>query len=122
MRSMSYAVLICDDNQADRTVLRESLRGFEVVEVASENAARDALEGRVFDVIVASAIDVLLFVRSAYPATIRFLVSSQELETVVKAVNDGAAHRFFQKPCDADKLRDAIAVALEVRMPAQGAT
>jgi DNA-binding NtrC family response regulator len=122
MRSMSYAVLICDDNPADRTVLRESLRDFEVVEVASENAARDALEGRVFDVIVASAIDVLLFVRSAYPATIRFLVSSQELETVVKAVNEGAAHRFFQKPCDADKLRDALAVALEVRMPAQGAT
>jgi DNA-binding NtrC family response regulator len=122
MRSMSYAVLFCDDNPADRTVLRESLRDFEVVEVASENAARDALEGRVFDVIVASAIDVLLFVRSAYPATIRFLVSSQELETVVKAVNEGAAHRFFQKPCDADKLRDALAVALEVRMPAQGAT
>jgi DNA-binding NtrC family response regulator len=122
MRSMSYAVLICDDNPADRTVLRESLRDFEVVEVASENAARDALEGRVFDVIVTSAIDVLLFVRSAYPATIRFLVSSQELETVVKAVNEGAAHRFFQKPCDADKLRDALAVALEVRMPAQGAT
>ncbi|MFN0248592.1 MAG: hypothetical protein ACKV2T_16995 [Kofleriaceae bacterium] len=119
---MSYAVLLCDDNRADRTVMRESLHEFEVVEVASENAARDALEGRAFDVIVACGIDVLLFVRSAYPATIRFLVSGQELEVVVKAVNDGAAHRFFQKPFDADMLRDALVLALRARPPVQGAT
>jgi len=114
---MSYAVLICDDDPTDRTVMRESLRGFDVVEVASENAARDALETRPFDAIVASGLEVLLFVRSAYPATIRFLVSSEELEVVVRAVNDGAAHRFFQKPCDADKLRGALEIVLRARAP-----
>ena len=107
MRSMSYAVLICDDNPADRSAVRDSLHGFEVIEVGSQGA-RDMLETRAFDAIVASALDVLLFVRSAYPATIRFLVSSEEIEVVVKAVNDGAAHRFFQKPCDASRLRGAL--------------
>lgn len=115
MRSMSYAVLICDDNPADRSVMRRSLHDFEVVEVASENAARDVLETRTFDVIVASALDVLLFVRSAYPATIRFLVSGESLEVVVKAVNNGAAHRFFQKPCDTDRLRGALETDLRAR-------
>ncbi|MGE0403465.1 MAG: hypothetical protein AB7T06_42565 [Kofleriaceae bacterium] len=114
---MSYAVLICDDDPDDRTEMRESLHGFDVVEASSERGARDALEARTFDAIVANALDVLLFVRSAYPATIRFLVSSEELEVVVRAVNDGAAHRFFQKPCDADKLRGALEHLLRERAP-----
>jgi DNA-binding NtrC family response regulator len=117
---MSYAVLICDDNPADRTVVRESLHDFDVVEVETQTAARDVLETRSFDAIVASALDVLLFVRSAYPATIRFLVSSEELEVVVKAVNDGAAHRFFQKPCDAKRLRGALEGDLRARVKASG--
>lgn len=114
---MSYAVLICDDDPRHRTELRTSLHGFDVVEVASENAAREALSTRAFDAIVASAPDVLLFVRSAYPATVRFLVSSENLEVVVRAVNHGAAHRFFQKPCDATKLRGALEVDLRARTP-----
>ncbi len=113
---MSYAVLICDDNPADRTVMRRTLHDFDVVEVASQHA-RDVLETRSFDAIVASALDVLLFVRSAYPATIRFLVSSEELEVVMRAVNHGAAHRFFQKPCDTDKLRGALESDLRARTP-----
>lgn len=112
---MSYAVLICDDDPADRTLMRDSLQGYEIVEVGSQTAARDALEKRPFDAIVTNGLDVLLFARSAHPATIRFLVSSEELEVVVRAVNDGAAHRFFQKPCDAEKLRGALEVVLRTR-------
>lgn len=110
------AVLICDDDPESRTELRRSLHGFDVVETETETAARAALEQRPFDAIVADALDVLQFVRIAYPATVRFLVSSQELEVVVRAVNDGAAHRFFQKPWDADKLRTTLELVLQARV------
>lgn len=114
---MSYAVLICDDDQTCRAALHTLLHGHDVVAVGSDNAALDELEKRSFDAIVTTGVDLLWFVRSAYPALIRFLVSSEELEVVVKAVNDGAAHRFFQKPCDAEKLRDALEIDLRARLP-----
>jgi len=113
---MPHAVLICDDDPACRTELRKSLHGFEVVEAETSVAARAALETRAFYAVVADALDVLQFVRIAFPATIRFLVSGLELEVVVREVNDGAAHRFFQKPWDAEKLRTALEHVLQARV------
>lgn len=115
MISMPAAVLICDDDPESRSALRQSLAGFSIEEAESALAGRAALEARTFDAIIAASLDVLQFARVTAPATFRVLVSSEELEVVVQAVNQGCAHRFFQKPWDAEKLRATLDQVLRAR-------
>jgi DNA-binding NtrC family response regulator len=116
-----YAILICDDDPDIRRAMRRTLRGNVVVETGSPDEAIEALKTRTFDAIVSdysleattTGLELLQHVRLQYPATVRFLVTgNQDLDVVVRAVNEGAVHRYFKKPWDDEKLRTALEILL----------
>jgi len=66
--------------------------------------------------VIADELELMQHVRVTYPTALRFLVSGdRELEPLSRAVNDGAVHRFFQKPWDGAKLRRALDLDLRAR-------
>jgi len=110
------AVLICDGNPQDRSALRDALDGFDITESAPAGA-RDVLATQRFDAVIADELELMQHVQVTYPVTLRFLISGdRELETLARAVNNGAAHRFFQKPWDRAKLRNALDADLRARV------
>ena len=111
---MAAAVLICDDDPEDRTALRHALEQFDVTETPHAGA-RAALESKAFDAIVADNLELMHYVRTMYPATVRFLVSGEEIEHLNDALNAGAVHRYFAKPHDAERLRTQLEKALRDR-------
>ena len=118
---VSYAILICDDDPDIRSAMKRTLRGNEIVEVGSPREAIDMLKTRKFDAVVSDfsleadsdGLDLLQHVRVQYPNTVRFLVTgNQDIEVVARAVNEGAVHRYFQKPLSDEKLRTALEILL----------
>jgi DNA-binding NtrC family response regulator len=121
-------ILICDDDPDVRSALRRTLREYEIVEVGSPREALDAMKARRFDAVLsdysmdadADGLDLLHLIKVQYPDTIRFLVTAnRDLDVAVRAVNEGAVHRYFLKPWRDDKLRDALEVVLAGRRAPQ---
>jgi DNA-binding NtrC family response regulator len=127
---VSHAILICDDDPDIRGAMKRTLRGYDVTETGSPREARDMLKTRTFDAVVSDfsleadsdGLDLLHHVRMQYPDTVRFLVTgNRDLEVAARAVNEGAVHRYFSKPWNDHKLRDALEIVLRVRaQPAPG--
>jgi len=126
---VAYAILICDDDPDILMAMKRTLRGHDVVAVGSPQEAIAMLKTRSFDAIVSDfsleadsdGLDLLQHVRVSFPDTIRFLVTAnREMAVAVRAVNEGAVHKFFLKPWDDDKLRSALELALRSKNP--GAT
>lgn len=101
--------------------MRRTLRGYEITEAASPREGLDALKVRKFDAIVSDysmdaesdGLDFLQLVKLQYPDTVRFLVTAnRELDVVLRAVNEGAVHRYFLKPWNDEKLRSALDILL----------
>ena len=104
--------------------MRRTLRGHEVVEAGSPREALDAMKQRKFDAVVsdysmdsdADGLDLLQLVRMQQPDTVRFLVTAnRDVDVVVRAVNEGAVHRYFLKPWNDEKLRSALEILLHGR-------
>ena len=124
---MSHAILICDDDPDIRASMKRTLRGYDVTEAASPDEAREAMKKCAFAAIVSDfslnatsdGLDLLQHVRMLYPDTVRFLVTgNQDIEIAARAVNEGAVHRYFQKPWSDDKLRSALEILLRSRLHA----
>lgn len=120
-------ILICDDDPDIRSAMRRTLKGYEIVEAGSPREALDALKQRRFDAVVsdysmdadADGLDLLQHIKIQQPETIRFLVTAnRDLDVAVRAVNEGAVHRYFLKPWNDEKLRSA----LEIMLHSRGAT
>ena len=127
---MPPAILICDDDPDIRSAMKRTLRGYDLVEVGSPREAIDTMKSRTFDAIVsdfsldadADGLDLLQHVRVQHPNMVRFLVTaSRDLQVAVRAVNEGAVHRYFLKPWADDKLRDALEIVLRSRHASSGA-
>jgi DNA-binding NtrC family response regulator len=121
---MPESILICDDDPDIRMSMRRTLRGYTITEASSPREAFDILKTTAFDAVVSDysldadsdGLDILQIVRMRYPATIRFLVTAnRDLEVAVRAVNEGAVHRYFLKPWSDDKLRAALDIVLRSR-------
>jgi len=121
---VGFVVLICDDDPDIRSVMRRTLRGYEIVEAGSPREALDAMKTRQFDAVVsdysmdsdADGLDLLQLVKVQQPSTIRFLVTAnRDIDVVVRAVNEGAVHRYFLKPWNDEKLRSALEILLHSR-------
>jgi DNA-binding NtrC family response regulator len=117
-------ILICDDDPDVRSAMRRTLRGYDIVEAGSPREGLDVLKTRTFDAVLsdysmdadADGLDFLQLVRVQYPDTVRFLVTAnRDLEVAVRAVNEGAVHRYFLKPWNDDKLRSALEILLRSR-------
>lgn len=104
--------------------MRRTLKGYEVVEAGSPREALDAMKQRQFDAVVsdysmdsdADGLDLLQLVKVQQPTTVRFLVTAnRDIDVVVRAVNEGAVHRYFLKPWSDEKLRSALEILLHSR-------
>ena len=128
---MGSTILICDDDPDVRAALRRTLRDYDIVEAGSPREALDVMKTQTFDAVVsdysmdsdADGLDLLHLVKVQYPDTVRFLVTAnRDLEVAVRAVNEGAVHRYFLKPWNDDKLRSALEIVLHARKtPGDGA-
>ena len=125
-----HAILICDDDPDIRAAMRRTLRGYDIVEAGSPREALDLMKQQPFDAIVSDysmdadsdGLDLLQHIRLMYPNTVRFLVTaSRDLDVALRAVNEGAVHRYFLKPWNDDKLRAALEIVLRSRNPDAGA-
>ncbi len=121
---MAFRVLICDDEPDVRSMMRRTLRQYDITDASSPREALDLLKASVFDAIVADysmgaesdGLDLLQLCKVQYPAMIRFLVTAtRDLDVALRGVNEGSIHRYFLKPWDENKLRDALEIVLRSR-------
>jgi DNA-binding NtrC family response regulator len=123
---MASLILICDDDPDIRAAMKRTLRGYDIVEAGSPREALDAMKKQKFDAVVSDfsmdadsdGLDLLQHVRVMYPDMVRFLVTAnRDLDVALRAVNEGAVHRYFLKPWNDDKLRAALEIVLRSRNP-----
>ena len=104
-----HTVLLVDD---EPHVLAGLRRGFhkepyEILCVTSADQALVYLRARTVDVVIADhdmpvmrGTTFLAKVRQEFPETIRMMLTGKPtLEVAIQAINEGAIHRFFTKPC-----------------------
>jgi DNA-binding NtrC family response regulator len=121
---VAATILICDDDPDIRAAMRRTLRSHTCTEVGSPREALDVLKKTSFDAIVSDysmgedsdGLDLLNHVKLLYPSMIRFLVTAnRDIDIAVRAVNEGAVHRYFLKPWNEDQLRSALEIKLASR-------
>ncbi len=125
MMTAAHKTIMCVDDERDvlRTVAR-TLRA-DGVEVLAYDDPRRALEllltDRHVDVIVSdiemplmNGLELLGRARDLRPTAARVVLSGvSSIDAAVRAINDGAVHRFVRKPFDPDDLRKVVGEAFE---------
>ena len=120
-------VLVIDDDDAIRTVVREALRreGYQVKTAGSLAAAAAALAEAPPDLIVTDvalpdgdALDALPRLRAQADVPVIVLSARNTLTTAVRAT-EGGAFEYLPKPFDLGELTRAVAAALAVSRPAE---
>jgi DNA-binding NtrC family response regulator len=118
------AVLICDDEPEVRAAMRRTLRGHVIVEADCARSAIQEMKVHAFDAIVTDfsmddtgdGLELLQFVKLQYPDMVRVLVTgTRTLEVALRAVNEGAVHRYFLKPWNDHAFRSALEIVLHSR-------
>jgi DNA-binding NtrC family response regulator len=119
---MGYAILIVDDEEPVRTALRRALRGddYEIHEASSGEEGLDVLRKHAIDVIISdhampqmTGLDFLRSARMIRPDSLRIILTGNaDVETCVRAINEGAIYRFLQKPWTHVDLRVMIRLAI----------
>lgn len=120
---MSATILIVDDEQAVLDGLARSLRRpeYAVLTATSPDAAGELLRTHTVDLVISdhlmpgtTGIEFLKLVRDRYPDTVRIMLTGHaDMETAVKAINEGEIYRFLSKPCSAVELQVTVHLALE---------
>lgn len=117
-------LLIVDDEESVLQALRRLFhRQYDVVTHTSGAAALEQLQNERFDVIISdmrmpqmTGAELLKSCFELYPQMIRILLTGySDLESAIKAVNEGNIYRYVSKPWDNDQLRELIAEAIDTR-------
>lgn len=108
-------VLFVDDEQLILNALRRTLRneGFELFFTTDPLCAPRMIAEERIDVIVSdhmmpdmSGVELLALVRSLHRNVVRVMMTGQaDLSATIRAVNEGAVHRFIEKPWDDAQLK-----------------
>lgn len=119
---MDYQILVCDDEPDVRAAMRRTLHRFQVTAVESMEEALATMKLRAFNAVVSDfnlglqqgdGLELLQMVRVLYPETARVLVTGNtDLQVCIRAVNEGAVHRFFLKPWDDDQLITTLEIIM----------
>ncbi len=119
---MDYQILVCDDEPEIRAAMRRTLHRFQVTAVESMEEALAMMRQRRFHAVVSDfnlgvqqgdGLELLQLVRVLYPETTRLLVTGNtDVQLAIRALNEGAVHRFFLKPWDDDQLVFALEISL----------
>ena len=109
MPQSADTILLVDDEPKVTDALRRALRRepYVFLTATSGAEAQQLLERQHVDVVVSdeqmpgmSGSEFLSRVRRQFPHTIRIILSGQaNLESAVRAINDGEVYRYFLKPC-----------------------
>ncbi|WP_333997464.1 HD domain-containing phosphohydrolase [Burkholderia gladioli] len=118
-------VLLVDDEPSILSALRRLLRTprYEVLTAESGAAALELLASTEVDLIISdmrmpnmSGAEFLAHAQALYPGTMRILLTGySELDSVVRAINEGGVYRYLNKPWDDQDLLLTAAQALEQR-------
>ncbi len=120
---MDRQILVCDDDPEIRSALRRTLHSFQVTAVASMQEALVELRARHYDAVVSDfdlgdsgeqdGLELLQMTRVLYPETARVMITGNlDIQVAIRALNEGAVHRFFLKPWDDEQLVATIEIAL----------
>jgi len=118
---MSEKILFVDDERAILDGYRRLLRGEYEFDIAlGPTLALEMLAKQSYAVVIADmrmpemdGAQLLAKIAAQYPGTIRvMLTGNSDMQTAVRAVNEGAVFRFLTKPCDKELLRTTIQAAL----------
>lgn len=118
---MSEKILFVDDEPAILDGYRRLLRGdYEIDTANGGTVALEMLEKEKYAVIIADmrmpeidGAQLLAKIAVKYPSVMRIMLTgNSDMQTAVRAVNEGAVFRFLTKPCDKENLRNTINAAL----------
>ncbi len=121
--NLTRRVLVVDDEVNICNALRRSLRkeGYEIL-VANEPAqGLEILKTEKVDLVLSdhlmpnmTGLEFLTIVRDRHPDTVRILLTGHaDMETAIKAINDGQVYRFLTKPWDDVELKVTLYLAFE---------
>jgi DNA-binding NtrC family response regulator len=119
---MDFQILVCDDEPEIRAAMRRTLHRFQVTAVESMEEALAKMKEKNFHAVISDfnlgvaqgdGLELLQMVRVLYPDTVRLLVTGNtDVQIAIRALNEGAVHRFFLKPWDDDQLVTVLNIAL----------
>lgn len=122
---MKPTVLLVDDEPNILEGLKRNLRKepYRILIALSAKEALKILENNPIDVVVSdhdmpgmNGTELLAEVHKRYPDTLRFILTGKAtLQMAIDAINKGAVHRFFTKPCHHFDLGMTICEALRQR-------
>ena len=120
---MKHTVLIIDDDTAIREMMKASFSNepYTVLIASSADEALSILAQEPVDVVISdekmpgmSGSELLAVVRKKYPDTIRMILTGHgNLDTAIRAINEGEIYRFFKKPCNMIDLAITVRQALQ---------
>jgi len=120
---MKHKILMVDDEKNILNAFQRNLRGdFEVVVADSPELAINIFKEKgPFAVIVSdyrmpkmNGIELLSLLKKIDESAIRIILTGQaDMETAIKAVNEGSIFRFLTKPCEYDFLKATLNSAIE---------
>lgn len=120
---MQHKVLIVDDEPTIKQLLKDALLNepYLVLSASSAAEALPILDREEVDVVISdekmpgmSGSEFLSVVRQKYPDTIRMILTGHaNLESAIRAINEGEVYRFFTKPCNLFDLAITIHQALK---------
>ncbi len=120
---MKHTILIIDDDAAIREMMKESFskEPYTVLIAGSADEALSILSQGPVDVVISdekmpgmSGTELLAVVRKKYPDTIRMILAGNaNLDTAIRAINEGEIYRFFKKPCNMIDLAITVRQALQ---------
>jgi len=120
--SDNYSILLADDEPDIRRALKRSLHvpGYTMYEAGDGVDALAVLKQNPCDAIISdfnmprmNGLDLLTQVRIVYPNMLRILLTARaDVHLAVRALNEGAVHRFLLKPWDHVDLKGIVRMAL----------
>jgi serine phosphatase RsbU (regulator of sigma subunit) len=124
-------ILLVDDDTMVLASLKRQLRGQYQIETAlsGEEGLKMIEQNGPYAVIVSdflmpglNGIEFLSRVKALHPDTMRMMLTgSADMDTAIKAVNEGSIFKFHPKPCPADTLRAAVQSAIAEYLKATAA-
>lgn len=116
-------LLLVDDEENVRNALRRSLRkeNYIVHTAAGPHEGLDLLKQHAIDVVISdhlmpkmTGLEFLRLVHDRHPDVGRIMLTGHaDMETAIKAINEGEIYRFLQKPWDDVEMKVVVHLALE---------
>ncbi|MFN7134076.1 MAG: response regulator [Myxococcales bacterium] len=116
-------ILIVDDEENVRNALKRALRReeYQILTAAGPDEGLELLKAHPVDVVLSdhlmprmTGLQFLTLVRDRHPDVARLMLTGHaDMETAIRAINDGQIYRFLQKPWDDVELKVVLHLAFE---------